>query len=201
VWSPAWEEPWNPWCFTSLSDSGSGSSTLCDARAGSAKMSDNDDIPETRTYGTANAPVLSSDPSARGVAPEQLGRYRVGGRLGAGGMGIVYEAIDPALDRKVAVKLLRSGRGGASAHARMSREAQAMARLSHRNVLHVYDVGLHADQVFVAMEYVDGETLTEWLKSPRPWREVLGAFIDAGRGCRLPTRPASCTVISNPTMC
>ncbi|MFP2906572.1 protein kinase domain-containing protein, partial [Pyxidicoccus sp. 3LFB2] len=67
---------------------------------------------------------------------------------------------------------------------RLLREAQAMARLNHPNVVHVYDSGrLEDDSVFIAMEYVEGQTLQQWLKQrPRTWREVLRAFVDAGRG-------------------
>ncbi len=113
-----------------------------------------------------------------------LGRYFILDRLGSGGMGIVYAAYDPELDRKVAVKLLRPGRtGGAEAGVRLLREAQAMARLSHPNVLAVHDVGTFGDQVFVAMELVDGADLRQWLAaSPRSEREILDVFVKAGRG-------------------
>jgi eukaryotic-like serine/threonine-protein kinase len=112
-----------------------------------------------------------------------LGRYFILDRLGSGGMGIVYAAYDPELDRKVAIKLLRPGRAGAEAGARLLREAQAMARLSHPNVLAVHDVGTFGDQVFVAMELVDGADLRQWLAaSPRSEREVLDVFLKAGRG-------------------
>jgi tetratricopeptide (TPR) repeat protein len=102
-------------------------------------------------------------------------------------MGEVYAAYDPELDRKVAVKLLRA-RGGTSAArseggARLLREAQATARLSHPNVVVVYDVGTFQDSVFIAMEFVEGHTLGYWLAAgPRRWREVLDVFLAAGRG-------------------
>jgi eukaryotic-like serine/threonine-protein kinase len=138
----------------------------------------------------------SSDPGAdpapalpllleRGTA---VARYVVLEVLGAGAMGVVYAAYDPELDRKISLKLLRTdvnhgGSRGDEARARLVREAQAMARLSHPNVAIVHDVGTFGDQVFVAMEHVDGGTLEEWLgKSPRSWREVLQTFRDAGRG-------------------
>jgi serine/threonine-protein kinase len=117
-----------------------------------------------------------------------VGRYTVLGPLGGGGMGIVYAAHDPELDRKVAIKLVRPDASGGvlsnDRRARLLREAQAMARLSHPNVIGVYDVGSYEDQVFVAMEYVEGSTLTEWLgaKKKRSWREVLSTFIQSGRG-------------------
>ncbi len=115
-----------------------------------------------------------------------VGRYIVLEQLGAGGMGVVYAASDPELGRKVALKLMRadraSGEGGAFDD-RLVREAQSMARLAHPNVVTVHDVGWIGDQVFIAMELVDGRTLTGWLaESPRSWREVVAAFVAAGRG-------------------
>src|SRR3954467_11900887 len=96
-----------------------------------------------------------------------IGRYVVLGLVGRGGMGEVYAAYDPELDRKVAVKLLRikpgAGVSMAEGRQRTLREAQAIARLSHPNVVVVYDVGTFKDQVFIAMEFVEGNTLTYWL--------------------------------------
>jgi len=119
---------------------------------------------------------------ARGTA---VGRYLVLKKLGEGGMGAVYEAYDPELSRKVALKLLRAAKGGAKAQdqTRLLREAQAMARVSHPNVLAVHDVGTHGERVFLAMELVDGGNLKEWLSErPRSWREVRDAYSSAGRG-------------------
>jgi serine/threonine protein kinase len=120
----------------------------------------------------------------RGAA---LGRYLVLDVIGQGGMGVVYAAYDPELDRKVAVKVLRArdGLGGdsPSGRARMLREGQAMARLSHPNVVPVHDVGTHAGHVFVAMEWVDGQTLRAWVDAaPRGWREVVAMYTGAARG-------------------
>ncbi len=112
-----------------------------------------------------------------------VGRYVVLHVVGQGGMGVVYAAWDPELDRKVALKLVRPDRAGSDPH-RTLHEAQAIARLSHPNVIAVYDAGHVGDQVFLAMELVEGRTLREWLaESPRrPWREVLDVFLLAGRG-------------------
>ncbi|MBL8969342.1 MAG: serine/threonine protein kinase, partial [Myxococcales bacterium] len=99
--------------------------------------------------------------------------------------GVVYAAYDPELDRRIAVKLVRTRqqRGAARARARLVREAQAMARLTHPNVAVVHDVGTHEDDVFVAMEFIRGETLQAWLRErPRGWREVVEVFVQAGRG-------------------
>ena len=108
-------------------------------------------------------------------------------QLGAGGMGVVYAAYDPELDRKVAVKLLHPRLAGSvegeRARGRLLREAQALARLSHPNVVAVYDVGTYQEQVFIAMEFVRGASLAAWLRvRPRRTAEVLAVFQDAGRG-------------------
>src|SRR5579871_1816494 len=120
---------------------------------------------------------------AKGAA---IGRYVVLGLLGRGGMGEVYAAYDPELDRKIAVKLLRNRGAGPSdpdGRTRLLREAQAIARLSHPNVVVVYDVGTFRDSVFIAMEFVEGNTLGYWLQAaPRRWREVLDVYLAAGRG-------------------
>ena len=116
-----------------------------------------------------------------------IGRYVVLGLVGRGGMGEVYAAYDPELDRKVAVKLLRVKPGNGvslnEGRQRTLREAQAIARLSHPNVVVVYDVGTFRDQVFIAMEFVEGNTVTYWLAAQsRSWQEVLRVFRAAGRG-------------------
>ena len=121
------------------------------------------------------------------AAPLELGRFVLLQRIGLGGMGVVYTAYDPELDRKVAVKLLHPSLSGSDrediGRARLLREAQAMAKLSHPNVVTVHDVGTHKDQVFIAMELIDGPSLATWLHArPRAWREVLDVFLGAGRG-------------------
>lgn len=116
-----------------------------------------------------------------------LGRYTVLERIGAGGMGVVYGAFDPQLDRKVALKVMhpRSGKKGegTGGRSRLLREAQAMAKLSHPNVITVHDVGTFGDRVFVAMEFIDGSTVREWQRQQhRDWAEIIEAFVKAGRG-------------------
>jgi serine/threonine protein kinase len=119
--------------------------------------------------------------------PVRVGRYQIQGRIGAGGMGVVYRAHDPELVRDVAVKLLNtdatSTKDPATARARLVREARAMARLAHPNVLHVYDVGTTDDGVFIAMELVEGKSLGSVCEGDRPpWRQILRYYVDAGRG-------------------
>jgi serine/threonine protein kinase len=114
-----------------------------------------------------------------------VARYILLDRIGAGGMGVVYSAYDPDLDRKVAIKLLHAGVGDGddARRLRLAREAQAMARLAHPNVVAVHDVGVHAGELFVAMALVEGRTLGAWLRAARRSpREVLRAFAAAGRG-------------------
>ncbi len=120
------------------------------------------------------------------AAPRRIGRYRVLDLLGEGAMGRVYSAYDDQLDRKVAVKVVRN-QSGQDAHERLLREARALARLSHANITTVHEVDeVTRDdggrEVFIAMEFVRGETLRDWLAAParRSWREVLGCFLQAG---------------------
>jgi tetratricopeptide (TPR) repeat protein len=141
---------------------------------------------------------------------QTVGRYVVLERIGEGGMGIVYAAYDPELDRKVALKLLHASapvrmredhvRGNvmhklfgdappqatpapAVDQTRLLREAQAAARISDPHVVTVHDVGQHEGRVFIAMEYVQGITLAEWIAATtRGWREVLRVILDAGEG-------------------
>jgi serine/threonine protein kinase/tetratricopeptide (TPR) repeat protein len=121
---------------------------------------------------------------ARGAS---IGRYVVLALVGRGGMGEVYAAYDPELDRKVAVKLLRVKPGAgvslAEGRQRTLREAQAIARLSHPNVVVVYDVGTFEEKVFIAMEFLEGNTAGYWAQSQRrTWQEVLKVYVAAGRG-------------------
>ncbi len=115
-----------------------------------------------------------------------IGRYVVIGHLGQGAMGQVLAAYDPRLERKVALKLLRSTApavGNAALRARLIREARVLAQLTHPNVVHVHDVGDYGDSIFIAMDFVDGTTLTRWLAGgEHPWRAVLDVFLMAGRG-------------------
>ncbi len=121
----------------------------------------------------------------RKSGPVKIGRFTILDRLGEGGMGVVYTAYDDQLDRKIAVKVLRgeATRRDEVGRTRLLREAQAMARLSHPNIVTVHEVGALDDQIFIAMEFVRGLSLDAWLKAQaRPWRAVLGTFLEAGRG-------------------
>jgi tetratricopeptide (TPR) repeat protein/predicted Ser/Thr protein kinase len=116
----------------------------------------------------------------------EVGRYVVLDQLGRGGMGVVYAAFDPQLDRKVALKLLHTqageGTDATSGRPRLLREAQALAKLAHPNVITIHDVGTVEGAVFIAMEFIEGQTLGDWAEVGRPWREVIAMFAAAGRG-------------------
>src|SRR6185436_9251567 len=112
----------------------------------------------------------------------QIGKYRLDRVLGAGGMGVVWAAYDPDLERPVAIKLLRSVDSAATLRTRLLREARAMARLKHPNVLTVYEVGTDRNRDYIAMELIDGADLDHWLRSRPPRAEILAALLAAGRG-------------------
>ena len=119
-------------------------------------------------------------------SPQMIGRFEVLRPLGRGGMGEVFAARDPELGRSVAIKLV-SGASSEHAMERFAREGRALARLSHPNIVQVYEVGPYEGSMFIAMELVQGQTLQQWSLAdddgrPRAWKEVLGAYLDAGRG-------------------
>ncbi len=143
--------------------------------------------PEVNAEADATLPTSAEDLAGETARAGHYGRFEVHGTLGAGGMGIVLAARDPDLDRRVALKILRpdlfAGESRGEADLRLTREAQAMARLAHPNVVTVYEVGRVGDHRFVAMELVEGTTLRGWLAAaPRGWREIVAMFIGAGRG-------------------
>jgi eukaryotic-like serine/threonine-protein kinase len=143
------------------------------------------DCPTCATLIAVAAPSSQTSGQAGTPAPElSVGRYRLLQLVGRGGMGEVYAAHDPELDRRVAIKILRAdARPDAVEAARLAREAQAVAKLSHPNVVAIYDVGSSAGRMFLAMELVEGETLAEWLAHhTRTTREILSMFLMAGRG-------------------
>ena len=113
----------------------------------------------------------------------EFGRYKIGHRVGSGGMGTVYSAFDPTLDRTVALKVLHDKVESADAEQRLLREAQAMARLSHPNVVTVHDAGMKDGRPYVAMEFVEGYDLRTWLRrKERGWHEIVEKFVAAGDG-------------------
>ena len=145
-------------------------------------VTDAESLGATTLSATGAAPRPKPD-----EVPQQIGRYTVLKAIGAGGMGVVYAAYDTDLDRKIAIKLLHeqviTSGPNTIGHSRLLREAQAMAKLSHPNVLQVYEVGTHAAQVFLALEFIEGSTLEDWLlAAPRDWHAIADIFVQAGRG-------------------
>lgn len=143
------------------------------------------DEQETRTASDRERPPVRNQ-APRLPASETVGRYRILSLLGVGGMGQVYSAYDPNLDRRVAIKLLhRDETEGAQ---RLSREARALARISHPNVVTVHEVDEYDGRIAIAMEYVEGETLREWARRVTPAEgkdrmlTALDYLLQAGRG-------------------
>jgi predicted Ser/Thr protein kinase len=135
-----------------------------------------DDLEHARILAAVNTRLF-------GTAPLQIAHYRIERLLGAGGMGEVFLARDQALERPVALKLLRTEIDRADAGARLRTEALALARLSHPNVVQVHELGEHDGRAHVVMEYVAGPTLSAWLAREQPsWRRILAAFRSAGQG-------------------
>jgi eukaryotic-like serine/threonine-protein kinase len=135
-----------------------------------------------------DAPIVRPGRRAGSLTGEQdwapgtrVGRYVVLARIGKGGMGTVYRAEDVDLGRAVALKRLHAT-ASADSRARLVREARTAAQLQHPNVLTVHEVAEHEGMPFLAMELVEGVTLTEWLKSQRTWREIVAMLAQAGRG-------------------
>lgn len=137
-----------------------------------------DHEPEAAAPLSDPAPPHESDVLAKGT---RVGRYSILGRIGEGGMGIVYEAWDPQLDRHVALKVLRGDRARAEA---LLAEAQTLAKIVHHpNIVTVFDAGVSGEQAFLAMELCRGQSLQEWLADgPHGVREILDVFVAAGRG-------------------
>jgi Tol biopolymer transport system component/tRNA A-37 threonylcarbamoyl transferase component Bud32 len=139
-------------------------------------------LAQPATAETAKLTTIEGEPANAGehFAPEMmLGKYRLDRLLGAGGMGEVWDAHDTDLDRRVALKLLRrDGR----LHGRQIREARAMARLRHPNVISVFDAATIDGHDVIVMELVEGQTLAGWLARPRKQREIVAMLLAAGRG-------------------
>lgn len=117
-----------------------------------------------------------------GAAPRTIGRFEILEVVGAGAGGVVYAGRDPLLDRRVAIKLLARPSGNPPDPERWLREARALAQLSHRNVVTIYEVGEWSGRSFLAMELIDGCTLARWLAEPRTLAEISAVFADAGLG-------------------
>nr|MDQ3366442.1 serine/threonine protein kinase [Myxococcota bacterium] len=141
------------------------------------------DCDECRNLVFALASSGDAGPDGDAKAAERIGRFEVIDVIGRGAMGVVYRARDPELDRIVAIKVRRTQtKLDVEGEDRLRREAQALARLAHPNVVAVHEIGRHEGTVYVAMEHVDGLTLDAWLAPGRPIPEVLSIMLGAGRG-------------------
>ena len=141
-----------------------------------------DSLGHAPTQGS-ESPTPPPEPGLRARKPNMLERYTVLRQLGAGGMGKVYLAYDERLDRRVAIKLLLHEHASDRSKQRLLREAQAMARLAHPNVVTVFEVGEVEDEIFIAMEYIQGSNLRHWLRrEPRTRAQILAVFQAAGEG-------------------
>ncbi|HUQ06536.1 MAG TPA: serine/threonine-protein kinase [Kofleriaceae bacterium] len=150
-------------------------------RGGGGGDGDDPDTPPTETV--TSPPAVKARRGRRLTKLTRgagIGRYVIIDMLGKGGMGDVYAAYDPELDRRIALKLVRDVTG--DGREALVAEAKTMARVSHPNVCAVYDAGSFDEGVFIAMELVDGQTLGDWRRTPRKWREILAVFEAAGRG-------------------
>lgn len=131
---------------------------------------------------TIEAPLVLAAPMTLPPA-QRLGRYAVVRHLDSGGMGSVYVAYDEELHRRLAIKLLHPTGDDLLARERTLHEAQALARLSHPNIVQIYDIGEHDGRVFVAMEFIDGVTLRTWRETQAPGVDaVRQVYLQAGRG-------------------
>jgi len=140
-----------------------------------------DDAGRVATFARYSRGVIH-EPDADIRHGAKIGRFVVVGELGKGGMGVVYAAHDRELDRQVALKVMRSAAATQEERMRMLREGQAMARITHPNVITVYEVGVEGGLVFLAQELLDAGTLGEWLERPHTQAEIVDKFIAAGRG-------------------
>ncbi len=137
----------------------------------------------TLVFALASGDAAEGAPVATPGELTHVGRFRVVDTLGQGAMGVVYRARDVDLDRMVAVKVSRSrSKLDVDGEDRLRREAQALARLVHPNVVAIHEIGQHEGRAYVAMEYVDGVTLDAWIAERPPGAKVLGVLVGAARG-------------------
>lgn len=156
-----------------------------DDAATSVVSVDREDEPTARRGDALAAQPVAAPVRRHGTL---VGRYLLLQHIGAGGLGDVYSAFDTELERKVAIKLLRVHDDSSSAvpgdrRSRMLREAQAIAQVRHVNVVVIHDVGDFEDDVFLAMELLEGSTIDRWLVAqPRTWQQIRDVFVAAARG-------------------
>ncbi|MEM6293525.1 MAG: serine/threonine-protein kinase [Myxococcota bacterium] len=160
-----------------LESPGSGATVADDSLFGEAQHRV-DSVEAARVRGAVEAAMFGGSSAS---SPATLGRFSVQERVGSGGMGMVYSAWDPELDRKVAIKVVRSDQAGPDAMSRLIEEARSLAKLRHPNVVTIYDVGESGGRVWLAMEFVSN-TVQAWLEGKPSASEILDVFEQAGRG-------------------
>jgi|GEM_PF-3112632 len=128
--------------------------------------------------------LLPQSAHTRTLSPgEQVGRFKILEKIGQGGVGIVYAAYDPNLDRRVAIKILKRPRQDSAVSEKLLKEAQIMARLHHHSINTVYDVGEHQGQSYLVMCFIAGDTLDEWLKTTkRTHQSIISLFLSMAEG-------------------
>ncbi|MCB9568972.1 MAG: serine/threonine protein kinase [Myxococcales bacterium] len=162
-----------------MTDDHADATTPPSARSGLPSPFSEEGVEEAAIRGRLAARLFGEAPAAA-----RIGRYEVGERIGVGGMGVVYSARDPELGRLVALKVLSSQRSAdLKLRERLLGEARTLARLSHPNVVQIYEVGEHQGAIFLALELIEGETMARWqAREGRSWQEILAAYVDAARG-------------------
>ena len=133
--------------------------------------------------------------------PKTIGRYEILGLVGRGGMGVLYRARDHALDRDVALKMmLVDFTLDPSAHERFQREAKAVARLQHRNVVTIHELGEADGAPYIVMEFLGGKDLDALLQAQTPLTlaEKLDIATSSATASATRTNRASCTATSSP---
>jgi tRNA A-37 threonylcarbamoyl transferase component Bud32 len=146
--------------------------------------------PSATEFAVTEVPDETTEEAADPVAGDHIGHFEVRSVLGHGGMGLVLSAFDPKLERPVAIKLVKPTKDvgtNSKIKARLLREARAMAQFRHPNIVSVFEVGEHEDQVYVAMEKVAGGDLRDFLAGMEKtgttdWHRIVEIFAKAGRG-------------------
>ncbi len=179
-----WGEHWTAWPVRSRIHTEQSMASRDSSEHGAGALADT--LPPDRSRDRLARVDTAPAEIARLERGDHVGRYVIVSPLGEGGMGVVYEAHDPELDRRVVIKLIRTSRTGERdgvASARLLREGQALARLSHPNVVTVHDVGHLGDDIFVAMEHLPGVDLVQWLgETRRSADEIVAVFVQAAHG-------------------
>src|SRR6266446_1522095 len=126
---------------------------------------------DQKLHGLLEKPLVEFESTIPG---DKIGPYRIETKLGEGGMGVVFRAMDTRLNRPVAIKFLPGDLADAAARRRFQREAQMASSLNHPHILTVYDAGEVDGRQYLVTEYIDGGTLKDWAKAEKPgWRQIV----------------------------